>query len=359
MIAHVLTLTLALGADAPAHQVPENEVKMVKSNVVKRTKELMHTKVTVAIAGSEPTEERNAAIEAVFDIFEHIERVMNEWKKGSPLDRINEAAGREAVNAPQDLCEVINVALDGAKRTNGLFDPTWASLNGLWKFDTETGEPPPADALQAACKLVGYKKVEVKPLPKPTAEAACSVKLKDKGMRLGLGGLVKGWGVDQATKELRKRGYKDFFVQAGGDLFVSGKNGDDLWKVGIRDPRGPAEKSFARTELSNASFSTSGDYEHFFIKDGVRYHHIIDLRTCMPATASVSSTVLAKTATDAEFLTKSTFILGGEKGLELAEKFGAQAVLVDSHGKVHVSKSLQGKIEIWPPSGFGADAGVK
>jgi FAD:protein FMN transferase len=347
-----LLLMLTLGADEPMHQIPANDVAVVKSTVVKRIKELMHTKVTVAISGAEPTEQRNEAIEAVFDIFGRIEHVMNEWKKGSPLDRINEAAGREAVPAPQDLCDVIKLALDGARRTDGLFDPTWASLNGLWRFDSETGEVPKPDELKAACKLVSYKQVEVKALPKPTPEAACTVKLKKAGMRLGLGGLVKGWGVDQAVKELHKRGYKDFFVQAGGDLYVAGKNGDDLWKVGIRDPRGPAEKSFARTELSNASFSTSGDYEHFFIKDGVRYHHIIDLRTCMPATASVSSTVLAKSATDAEFLTKSTFILGAEKGLALAEKFGAQAVIVDAKGRVHMSKTLQGKVEVWPPSGF-------
>jgi thiamine biosynthesis lipoprotein len=177
-------------------------------------------------------------------------------------------------------------------------------------------------------------------------------------MALGLGGIVKGWGVDQAVKELKKRGFTNFFVQAGGDLYLAGHNDKDRpWKVGIRDPRGGPESSFARGELTDSAFSTSGDYEHFFMNGGKRYHHIIDLRSCMPATASVSSTVAAQSCVDAEVLTKSTFILGGQKGLDLAKSFGAQAVLVDAEGKVKVSKELEGKLEVTPPSGFGADGG--
>jgi len=149
-------------------------------------------------------------------------------------------------------------------------------------------------------------------------------------MQLGLDGLAKGWGVDEAVKKQRGLGFKfkDFFVQAGGDFFAGGKKAGRPWKVGIRDPRGERDSVFAVFEVSDAAFSTSGDYKNFFLLEGKRYHHIIDPRTSYPATGSRSATVLAPSAVDAEVLTKSVFILGGKEGLALAEKHGATAVEV-------------------------------
>lgn len=339
MLIAALLVTLAAPGD----------VAVEKAALVRRGKDLMHTKVVIAIANANADEKLDQAFEAAFGIFEHIDATMNEWREGTPLARINAGAGVEAVQAPADLCQVIKLALDGARRTNGLFDPTWAALRDVWTFSGMVEQPLPEQSVrEAACRLVSWKDVEVK----PKRQGECTVKLKKKGMALGLGGIVKGWGVDQASAELRRRGYRDFFVQAGGDLYLSGKNGERPWKVGIREPRGPAEASFARGELTDTAFSTSGDYEHFFLNGGKRYHHIIDLRSCMPATASVSSTVMAKSATDAEILTKSVFILGGAEGLKLAKSFGAAAVLVASDGGVAVSEELKGKVEVGRPIGF-------
>ena len=160
----------------------------------------------------------------------------------------------------------------------------------------------------------------------------------------------------RAVGILEKAGLTSFFVQAGGDLFLVGKIGDRAWKVGIRDPRGAADKTFARTEVSDATFSTSGDYEHFFIKDGVRYHHLIDPRTCQPSRSSVSATVLAKSAVEAEYLTKATFILGWPEAQKLAAASGAKVVIVDPDGGVHFSPELKGSLEWWQPSGFSKEA---
>jgi thiamine biosynthesis lipoprotein len=285
--------------------------------------------------------------------------VMNEAREDSPLWKINAAAGGPGVAAPAELCEVIKLSLEGARKTKGLFDPTWASLRDVWRFRADRyGEIPDPALLKEKCALVGWKDVVVTAVKNPTPAAACTVALKRAGMRLGLGGLVKGWGIDQVAKQLRAAGYRNFFVQAGSDLYLSGKVGDRAWKVGIREPRGTEEQSFARTEVTDGSFSTSGDYEQFFVKDGVRYHPLIDPRTCAPARASVSATVLAKSATEAEFLTKAAFILGPKEGQKLASTLGAQLVLVDSDGGVTVSPGLKGKLEWAPPAGFGAaDAG--
>lgn len=133
-------------------------------------------------------------------------------------------------------------------------------------------------------------------------------------------------------------------------MYAAGKRGDRPWRVGIRDPRGPEDAYFARMAVSDAAFSTSGDYERYFIAGGKRYHHIIDPRTWYPATESRSATILAPSAVEAEFLTKATFILGGQKAPTLAEDWGAAAVLVTKDNRVLVSKSLSGELEYSVPT---------
>lgn len=318
---------------------------------VRQDRELMHTVVTVELADPLSDDARTAAFDDAFAVFEDIDQTLNEWKPESALGRINASAGGAPVEADAQVCEVLRASLEGARKTKGLFDPTWAALRDLWRFsDAEASKVPTTDAVAKQCALVGYRDVEVKPVRGAT-DGRCTVRLKRAGMKLGLGGLVKGWGVDQAVATLRKRGLKNFFIQAGGDLYFAGQNGDRPWKSGIRDPRGASvETIFAKLEVSDRAFSTSADNEHFFIDGDVRYHHIIDLRTCWPAKASRSVTVLAKNATDAEFLTKSVFALGGEKGLALAESLGALAVIVGADNHVYVSKGLKGSLELWQPT---------
>ncbi len=324
-------------------------VFVADQELLTQSREILGTKVTISVANAKQ-EIADRGFDAAFSEFDRVNAVMNEWRPDSALSAINEAAGTgRFVSSPEDLCEVLRKSLDAAARTNGLFDPTWAALRDLWKFGTaQNNEVPPVAEVKRTCPLVSYANVELRVAPRSVG--ACEVRLKKRGMKLGLGGVAKGWAVDRAVAVLRARGLKHFFVQAGGDLYAAGKRGDRPWRVGIRDPRGSRDQYFAWMEVSEAAFSTSGDYERFFIAEGKRYHHIIDPRTCLPATASRSSTVLAQTATEAEFLTKATFILGGTKALQLAESWDAAAVLVSDKNEVLVSKSLQGKLEYDSPT---------
>jgi thiamine biosynthesis lipoprotein len=354
-----ILLTIALAAPAP--DAGEPVVELIKGGrTTRQSRELMHTRVTIAIADPPRGElaSHQLDFDAAFAIFSRIDRVMNEWKDTSPLALINAGAAVQPIAAPADLCEVIKLSLDGAKKTKGLFDPTWAALREVWTF-AEGAQVPDAGVVKAACKSVSWKDVELKPLKTPTPEQACTVRFKKPGMKLGLGGIVKGWGIDQAVKLLRSVGYQNFSIQAGGDQYLAGKIGDRAWKVGIREPRGPEGKTFARTEVSDVTFSTSGDYDPFFLKDGVRYHPLIDPRTCQPGRKSVSATVLAKTGVEAEILTKAAFLLGWPEGQKLAAASGAQLVLVDGDGGVHFSPELKGTLDWSQPIGFGApDGGI-
>ncbi len=272
-----------------------------------------------------------------------LEGLMTTWRDDSEISRINAAAGKSAVKVSPETLAVIEKSVWMSQRSEGVFDITFEAMHGLWKFDQDLEEsvPPPA-AVAAARKLIDYRKIKID-------HDARTVKLERRGMRMSLGGIAKGYAVDAAAGVLRADGLDAFFVQAGGDLFVQGKKPDgSRFKVGVRDPRGPStgEKSyFAMLEVEDHAFSTAGDYERGFVKDGKRYHHIIDPRTGYPATASRSVTIWARDAFTADAIDDAVFILGPEKGLKLVESIeGAGAVIVDEHNKVWVSERLKDRL---------------
>ncbi len=314
------------------------------------TRPAISTLVTVTVLAP-PGPATSAAIDAAFAVFARIDEGMNEWRPDSPLSALNAAAGSgRPVALPPDLCQVLRAARDGAARTGGLFDPTWAALRGAWRFgDGEDRRVPPADEVARLCPLVSWRDLEIDPPGDPATPSPCTARLRRAGMQVGLGGIAKGWGVDRAVEELRRRGFRNFTVQAGGDLYAAGTRGGRPWRVGIRDPRSAAGEPFAWLPVKDAAFSTSGDSERFFVEDGVRHHHIIDTRTCRPATASRQVSVLAPTAIEAEILGKAVFALGGEEGLALAARSGASAVIVTAANQVVSSPPLSGRLEMVRP----------
>jgi thiamine biosynthesis lipoprotein len=151
---------------------------------------------------------------------------------------------------------------------------------------------------------------------------------------------------------LRRAGLRDFMIQAGGDLYVGGHKDGRLWRLGINDPRGPEGKSFATIDLTDSTFSTSGDYARFFMKNGVRYHHILDPATGQPARLCRSVTIAAESPVLADAVAKGVFILGPEKGMALVERLPRlEAVIVTAKNEVLVSSGLKGRfVLIAPPT---------
>lgn len=306
--------------------------------VVTETRPMMGTVLTVSVVAADGAAAA-PAIAAAFARFERVDRVMNEWRPDSPLSRLNAEAGRGWVALPADLCEVLRLAKEGAVRTGGRFDPTWAALADLWRFDGPPHVPDEAE-VRARCPLVDHRGLALRGRP----GRGCEARLARPGMRVGLGGIAKGWAVDEAAKALRRLGFRDFLLQAGGDLYAAGRRGDVPWRVAIRDPDHPAGEGIATLDVSDRAFSTSGDYEHAFVVDGRRYHHLIDPRTCAPAPASRSVTILARSAVRAEIASKAAFVEGGPGGLALARALGTEAVLVTASGEVLASAGLAARL---------------
>jgi thiamine biosynthesis lipoprotein len=285
-----------------------------------------------------------SAIAAVFAEFDRLEDLMSTWRKGSDVLRLNAAAGQGPVKLSPEVIEVLGLAHHYSELTGGKFDVTFAALSGLWRFDQDMDRVVPSRAAIAArLPLIRWQDLVVD-------AGAGTAELRRSGMSVNLGGIGKGYAVDRATAILRRRGFADFLVQAGGDLYVGGHPKGRAWRLGIQDPRGPADTPFAMLELSNATFSSSGDYERFFMKDGHRYHHIIDPATGQPAMASRSVTLVTARAVEADALSKAVFILGPDAGMALIERLpGVEGVIVGAHNEVRVSAGLKGRLTLLAP----------
>jgi thiamine biosynthesis lipoprotein len=302
------------------------------------TGQAMGTVISVFIWHDDEVKAAKAA-EAVFVEMKRIDGVMTTWTPDSEVSKLNAAAGTKPMVVSDETFEVIARAQDVAKRTKGVFDVTVpGAFKGLWKFDQDMDNTLPAPAeVKKRMALMGYQHVALDPKKK-------TVLLKKKGMSINLGGIAKGYAVDKCVKLLYDQGFTNFMIQAGGDMFVAGKKGDAPWIVAIRDPRGAKDAMFASAPVENHSFSTSGDYERAFIKDGKRYHHIIDPRTGQPATASRSVTVRAKDAFTADAWSKALFILGpveSQKLIKQQKLTDFEVVWVDAKNEVTMTPGME------------------
>jgi thiamine biosynthesis lipoprotein len=331
-----LSLSLAAcGAASPPAATPVGKVEQAR---VTMGSELRLT----AWTGDEAA--AIAAFDEVFAEFDRLESLLSIWRDGSDVQRLNAAAGIHPIEVSPETLEVLAMARQVGDWTDGKFDVTFAAQADLWKFDHDQDNSLPSpDAIRQRLPLIDYRRVEFD----ATAKTAFITR---KGMRVHFGGIGKGYAVDRAVAVLRGRGLRDFMVQAGGDMYVAGKRGDRMWRLGIQDPRGAADSIFASLELSDATFSTSGDYERFFIKDGRRFHHIIDPDIGEPATGCRSVTIVSDRAVVADGLSTGVFVLGPAKGMALIERLPqVEGVIVTADNQVLVSSGLQDRLKIIAP----------
>jgi len=302
----------------------------------------MGTVVNVWIWGEDGVAAQKSA-DAVFAEMKRLDKEMTTWDPASEVSQINTAAGEKPVAVSAETYAVIERAVDVSKRTNGIFDISVGAFKGLWKFDEDMdGTLPDPEDVKKRLALVSWKDILLD-------AKKHTVFLRKKGMSITLGGIAKGYAVDKCVAILRGEGLHDFMVQAGGDMYIAGKKGTAPWVVGIRDPRGERDASFAVAPVEDHSFSTSGDYERGFVKDGVRYHHILDTRTGQPAHASRSVTIRAKDAFTADAWSKVMFILGWKDSLELIKKqklTDFEVVWVDDKNELHMTDGMQTVLHI-------------
>ena len=344
MVRHVV-LVLAVAASSGCSgesgtPVPAATTAAAQPHLVQRSRTSMGSPVDLS-AWTSRDAAAVAAFEAAFDEFDRLDRLLSVWREGSDVLRLNAAAGRGPVPVSRDTLAVLKQALQASEWTGGKFDVTFGALSDVWKFDHDQDDRIPTRAeIAARLPLVDYRAIALD-------EAAGTAELKRAGVRVHLGGVGKGYAVDRAVAILRSRGLTDFMVQSGGDLYVGGHKGNLPWRLGVRDPRGTADKIFATLELSDATFSTSGDYERFFIQDGVRYHHLLDPDSGQPARGARSVTIVAQTSVVADVLSTGVFVAGPDAGMALIERLpDVEGVIVTAKNEVLISSGLRSRLRV-------------
>ena len=296
-----------------------------------RDEAIMGTVVRVELWHDDAAAARDA-MAAVMAEMHRIDAGMSPYKPESELSRINREAAQKPVAISQEMYDLIRRSIEFSKLSDGAFDITFSSVGYL--YDYRKHVKPSDDDIARALAGINYRHLELDRKQR-------TIHFARPGVRIDLGGIAKGYAVDNCIAILRKLGITNALVSAGGDSRLLGDRRGRPWNVGIRDPRQRGELA-AVLPLDNVAISTSGDYERYFEEDGVRYHHIINPRTGKSAGGVRSVTVIGPDGITTEGLTKSVFIKGPKDGLKLIEsQKGVEAIVIDAEGRMHVSKGLQ------------------
>ena len=318
-IAALLTLVLLVGA-APA-----------RADWMERTEAIMGTRCYVELWADDPVK-GNDAIDAVMAELRRIDNLMSHYKPESQLSQINQYANERPVQVDKELFDLIKLSTHYSQITEGAFDITYASVGDLYNYPRHIH--PTEEQIRQALPAVNWRNMLLD-------EEHHTVRFEHPGMRIDLGGIGKGYAVDRGIDILKARGIDRALVTAGGDSRIIGDRMGRPWLVAVRHPDNP-NKVVTRIPLSDSAVSTSGDYERYFDEGGVRYHHIIDPRTGHSASKVRSATILAPTATQTDGMSKTAFVLGPEKALEIINRMPEyDAVFVLPDGRVLYSNGLR------------------
>ncbi len=300
--------------------------------VIKQRAHLMGTEVDVTVHHKD-IRAAEAAVEKAFAEALRLERLFSVFREQSDVFRINKMAGIEAVRVHEETFYLIEQSIFYSDISGGAFDITVGPLMDIWGFKDKEFRVPPRDEVMSSLSLVGYEKIILSP-------ADMSVKLPVRGMKIDLGGIAKGFIVDRMAQIMEESGVSGALVNAGGDLYGFGPGyGAEGWRVGIRHPR-EKERIVDVLSVMDAGVATSGDYERFFIWDGIRYSHIMDPVTGKPSTGVISATVIAGSCMEADVLSTIVFVLGAERSAEIISGLGAEAVIFEEDWDYGMEKRI-------------------
>ena len=263
-----------------------------------------------------------------------IENLISDWIPTTQISQVSKNSGIQPVKVDKEVYDLVERAIKVSQLTSGAFDISYASMDKIWKFDGSMKAMPTPEAIKQSVARIGYQKIVLD-------AKAQTIYLKEKGMKLGLGGIGQGYIADKIKDLLLSKGCISGIVNVSGDINAWGyQTTGKPWTVAIVNPMNK-NKVFATFPLENSSVETSGSYEKFVVFDGKRYSHIIDPRTGYPAQGVVSVSVFAKQTEIADALATGIFVLGVAVGLNLVNQLkGIGCIIVDDKGEIHTSKNI-------------------
>ncbi|CAM3853199.1 MULTISPECIES: FAD:protein FMN transferase [Flavobacterium] len=273
------------------------------------------------------------------DEVKRIENQISDWIPTSQISKVNQNAGIQPIKVEVEVFDLVERAIKISQLTKGAFDISYASMDKIWKFDGSMKEMPTQEAIKKSVVRVGYQKIILDAKLK-------TIFLKEKGMKLGLGGIGQGYIADRIKELLKSKGCTAGIVNVSGDINTWGHQIDGKpWTVAIVNPLNK-NKVFATFPLIDSAVETSGNYEKYVTFNGKRYSHIIDPRTGYPASGIISISVFAKQTEIADAIATGVFVLGVEVGLDLVNQInGIECIIIDDEGTIHHSKNIDLKSE--------------
>ena len=311
------------------------------AHVVKRGQMHMGTLVFLTAVASDD-QLAHDAIEKGFAEIHRLEEILSTWIPESELSRVNAAAGNAPVKVSPETIEVLEHSLAMARLTDGGFNVAIGPAVEAWNVSRE-GRIPSQEALDAARSLMDLSEVHVN-------KEAGTVYLARSGMRVDVGGIGKGYAADSAARVMQEAGAAAGVVAISGDIKTFGRLPDgQRFVFGIQHPRQESGITLGRLELEDEAVSTAGDYQRYFLKNGIRYHHILDPRTLRPARLAQSVTIVARSGVLADGLDTGIFVMGPEQGMALIERLpGVEGVIVGADGSLSTSSGLQDRLQLTP-----------
>lgn len=275
-------------------------------------------------------------IEMAIREIQRIEKILTTFNENSQTNQINQYAGIKPVTVDREVFDLIKRSIRISQITDGAFDLSYGSVDKrLWNFDRSLQSLPDPETARAMVSLINYRHILLK-------EDDCTVMLKEKGMRIGFGGIGKGYAAEMAKRVLQREGVESGIVNASGDLTTWGTQANGRpWTIGIAHPD-KTNLPFSYVNISNMAVATSGNYEKYVMIDGKKYSHTINPKTGLPVTGIKSVTIFSPNAEIADAMATPVTIMGIHAGISLINQINQlECIIIDDHNKIYSSKNIQ------------------
>ena len=303
--------------------------------VFRRVLKLMGNRFEISVVADDPAwaeEQIDAAVEEIA----RIERLLTTYSEDSETSLVNRSAGLAPVAVSPETFSLIERSIRISRLTQGAFDISYGSVDKkLWNFDTTMTSLPDAETAKKMVRLIDYRNIALD-------RHSWTVFLKQAGMRIGFGGIGKGYAADRARELLRRRGVASGIINASGDLAVWGVQPDGRpWTIGVVHPDA-SDQPFSYMQLSDMAVATSGNYEKFVTIGGKRYSHTIDPRTGLPVAGIKSVTIIAPYAEIADAMATPVMIMGIRAGMHMIDQIkDVECILIDDDNHIYTSANIK------------------
>lgn len=334
----IMTILLVFGMVGCSKGKTKEKEDQSATEPLSRTEIFMGTVVKITLYDNASDEILDKAFNRVVEI----ENLVSINKENTELDELNSNAGIKSVRLSDTTYDIIEKGLEYSKLAEGGYDLTIGPLVKLWSIGLPEANVPIDEKIQATIKKIDYSKVQLNPGTK-------EVFLSEEGMLIDLGSIAKGYAADEIAKILKEEGVKQAIVDLGGNIFAMGlKEGNKNWKIGIQNPFDDRGSVVGSVEVTDKSVVTSGVYERYLEKDGVKYHHILNPKTGYPyETDIIGVSIVADKSMDADALSTLVFTKGIEEGIKFVEKLdGIDAIFINEKNEVFITDGLKDNFKI-------------